>query len=125
VSQVKTIPSDVLLSSELLSAEDSFSLSIELNQRLRLTASELIELDLAARNRVEALLRKEFLEEEQLRELAFDFAEHTLQVFEWYRPSDICPRKFVEIARLYYSGKISREVGSRFQNDMEFYRKVQ
>lgn len=97
------------MSSELLSAEDSFSLSIELNQRLQLTASEIIELDLPARNRVEALLRKEFLKEDQLRELACGFAEHTLQVFEWYCPSDIRPRNFVKIARLYYAGKIGKE----------------
>ena len=109
MSRTKTIPSDVLLSSELLSAEDSFSLSIELNQRLQLTASEIIELDLPARNRVDALLQKEFLKEEQLRELACDFAEHTLRVFEWYYPSDLRPRNFVESARLHYAGKIDRE----------------
>jgi hypothetical protein len=109
VSKVKTISSDVLLSSELLSAEDSFSLSIELEQRLQLTAPEIIELALPARNRVEALLQKEFLEEEQLRELACDFAERTLHVFEWYCPHDLRPRKFVEIARDYYVGKASKE----------------
>jgi len=58
---------------------------------------------------VEALLRKEFLQEEQLRELACGFAEHTLQVFEWYCPDDIRPRNFVKIARLYYAGKIGKE----------------
>lgn len=106
---VKTISSNVLLSSELLSNEDSFSLSIELNERLQLTALEIMELDLPARNRVEALLQKEFLEEEQLRELACDFAEHTLRVFEWYCPSDTRPRNFVRVARLYYAGKISKK----------------
>jgi hypothetical protein len=97
------------LSSELLSAEDSFSLSIELNHRLQLTVSEIIELDLPARNRVEALLQKEFLKEIQLRELACDFAERTLQIFEWYCPDDPRPRNFVKIARLYYAGKLSKE----------------
>jgi hypothetical protein len=106
---VKTIPQSVLLSSELLSAEDSFSLSIELRQRLQLTASEIIELDLPARNRVEALLQEEFLKEGQLRELACDFAEHTLQVFESYFPDDLRPRNFVEIARLYYAGMANNE----------------
>ena len=106
---MKTIPSDFLLSSELLSAEDSFGLSIELNQRLQLTVSEIMELDLPARNRVESLLRKEFLKEDQLRELACSFAEHTLQVFEWYCPSDTRPRNFVRIARLYYAGKIGNK----------------
>ena len=106
---MKTISSNVLLSSELLSAEDSFGLSIELNQRLQMTTSEIMELDLPARNRVEALLQNEFLKGDQLRELACDFAEHTLQVFEWYCTSDLRPRNFVESARLYYAGKISKE----------------
>jgi hypothetical protein len=105
VSELKTIPSDVLLSSELLSAADVFSLSVELGQRLQLTASEIIKLDLPACNRVEALLQKEFLREDQLRELACDFAEHTLHIFEWYSPNDYRPRNFVEIARSYYQGK--------------------
>jgi hypothetical protein len=109
VSRVKTISSNVILSSDLLSAEDSFSLSIELKQRLQLAASEIIELDLPARNRVEALLQKDFLKENQLRELACDFAEHTLQVFELYCPDDSRPRNFVKMARLYYAGKLSKE----------------
>lgn len=107
MGRVKTISSNVLFSSELLSAEDSFLLSIELGQRLRLTASEVIGLDLPARNRVEALLQKEFLGERQLRELACDFAGHTLQVFEWYCPGDTRPQDFVGVARLYYAGKTS------------------
>ena len=109
MSWVKTILANVLLSSELLSTEDSFSLIIELKQRLQLTASEIIELDLPARNRVEALLQEEFLKDDQLRELACDFAEHTLQVFEWYCPDDPRPRNFVEVARLYYAGEVSKE----------------
>lgn len=109
MSQLKTISSNLLLSSELLSAEDSFHLSIELKQRLQLTASEIIELDLPARNRIEALLQKEFLHEAQLREFACDFAEHTLPVFEWYCPNDSRPRRFVETARLYHAGQTSNE----------------
>jgi hypothetical protein len=109
VTQLGTISSSILLSSELLSAVDSFSLVIELRERLQLTASEIIELDLPARNRVEALLQKEFLNEDQLRELACDFAEHTLQVFESYYPDDLRPRNFVETARLYYGGRASNE----------------
>jgi hypothetical protein len=109
VSQVKTISSNVLLSSELLSAEDSFNLSIELRERVELTASEVIGMDLPARNRVEALLQKEFLEEDQLRGLSFDFAEHILHVFEWYCPDDPRPRNFLKIAKLYYAGRTSNE----------------
>lgn len=109
MSQAKTISSNVLLSSELLSAEDSHGLSIELDERLQLTALEIIGLDLPTRNRVEALLRKEFLEEQQLRDLAFDFAERALRVFELYSPGDPRPRKFMEIARMYYAGQESQE----------------
>jgi hypothetical protein len=49
------------------------------------------------------------LEEEQLLELACDFAEHTLRIFEWCCPSDTRPRNFVRIARSYYAGKIGKE----------------
>lgn len=104
-----TLTSTVILSSELLSTEDSFALSIELKKHHKLTVSEIIELDLPARNRVEALLRKEFLKENQLLELAYTFVEHTLHIFEWYCPGDPRPRNFVKIARLYYSGNTSKE----------------
>jgi hypothetical protein len=110
VSQVKTISSSVILSSELLCAEDSYCLSIELTDCLQLTALEILGLDLPAKNRVEALLQKEFLTDNQLSELACDFAEHTLKVFEEYCPSDPRPRKLVEIARLYHAGAESKEM---------------
>jgi hypothetical protein len=105
VSPVKPISSNVLLSSGLLSTEDYTCLSIELEE-CWLTPSQIISIDLPARNRVEALLRKEFFGECQLRELSCDFAEHTLHIFERYCPDDPRPRKVVEIARLYYSGSI-------------------
>ena len=108
MTQADAISSTVLLSSGLLCGEDSHALSIELEERLQLTPSEIISLDLPARNRVEALLRKEFLNEDQLRELACEFAEHTLPVFEWYCPEDPRPRDFVESARLYYAGKTGK-----------------
>lgn len=107
--QVKTISSSILLSSELLSAEDSFGLSIQLKQRIQLTASEIIELDLPARNRVEALLQEEFLEEKQLQELACSFADHTLKIFEACLSNEHGPRRMVDIARLYYAGGASEE----------------
>jgi hypothetical protein len=102
------ISSNVLLASRLLCAEDSHALSIELNYQSQLTASEIIGLDLPARNRVEALLRREFLSECHLQMLACDFAEHTLHVFESYRPDDRRPRKLVETARSYYSGNADK-----------------
>jgi hypothetical protein len=93
-----------LLSSGLLCAEDSHILRIELSERLHLTPSEISSLDLPAINRVEALLRSEFLEETQLRELACDFAGHTLHVFEQHAPGDRRPHECVEAARLYFAG---------------------
>lgn len=105
---VKQISSNVLVTSRLLCTEDSQALSLELNDKGRLAASEIIGLDLPTRNRVEALLRHEFLAEYHLQELACDFAEHTLQVFESSCPNDQRPRKLVETARLYYAGEVGR-----------------
>src|SRR5205085_5362921 len=84
------------------------TLSLELINKGKLSASEIMGLDLPARNRVEVLLRHEFLAEYHLQELACDFAEHTLRVFESYCPDDRRPRKLVETARLYYAGKVGR-----------------
>jgi hypothetical protein len=105
MDRVKTISVDVLLSSELLSIEESDSLRLQLEGRLRLTASEVIELDLPAKNRVEALLRSELLDDKQLRELACDFAEHTLHVFEEHAPRERRPLKCIEAARLFLAGE--------------------
>jgi hypothetical protein len=102
------ISSNVLLASRLLCAEDSHALSIELNDHSQLTASEIIGLDLPARNRVEALLQQDFLTEHNFQELACNFAEHTLHVFESYCPDDQRPGKLIETARLYYAGKVSK-----------------
>lgn len=104
MEQTGVIPSQVLLSSELLSVEEHQDLLIQLDGRLQLTASEIVEIDLPARNRVEALLRSEFLKDRQLRELACDFAEHTLPLFEEYAPRERRPHRCVETARLYLSG---------------------
>lgn len=104
MERAKTISSTVLLSSELLNAEDAHILDIQLGGRLQLTASEIIALDLPAKNRVEALLQSEFLEEKHLRALACDFAEHTLYIFEEHSPMYRHPRECVEAARRYLAG---------------------
>jgi hypothetical protein len=96
---VKTILGDVLLSSELLSTEEAHILSLQLEKRPLLTASEIISLDLPAKNRVEALLQIEFLGESHLRALACDFAEHTLYIFEEHAKGDRHPHQCVEAAR--------------------------
>jgi hypothetical protein len=99
-----TVSPTVLLSSRLLSVEDSTTLSIELAQCPQLTASEIIGLHLSARNHVEALLRSEFLDERQLRELAYDFAEHTLHIYEAHAPRNRHPHQCVEAAWQYLAG---------------------
>ena len=99
-----TIPSNVLLSSRLLSAEDASTLSTELAHHSQLVSSEIIGLDLPARNRVESLLQNEFLDEHQLRELACEFVEHTLHIYEEQAPRDRHPHQCVEAARQYLAG---------------------
>lgn len=106
---MKTISLDILLESELISKEESQSLSVKFASRPVFTATEILELDLPARNRVDALLRPEFLSERQLRELACDFAEHTLPIFESRAPRDRHPRKCLEIARLHLMSVSSSE----------------
>lgn len=104
MGRVQTISTALLLRSELLSIEESHSLKHQLEGRLQLTSSDIIELDLPAKNRVEALLQNAFMEDKQLRGLACDFAEHTLHVFEEHAPRDYRPRKCIEAARLYLAG---------------------
>lgn len=110
MGRVRTIPASVLLSSELLSGEESHSLRTQVDGRLQLTAAEIIALDLPARNRAEALLQKEFLEEKHLRGLACDFAEHTLYIFEEHAPRERRPRRCLEAARLTLAGASLEEL---------------
>lgn len=106
---IKTIPAQVILDSELLSAEETQPLRRLFQSHPQLTAAEVLALDLPARNRVDALLRHEFLEERQLRELACDFVEHTLHIYEVCSREEYRPRKCLEGARLQLRGAVSRE----------------
>ena len=80
--EMNTILLDVLLVSDLITNEETYPLIGAFSHRPHLSAEEVIALDLPSKNRVEALLRSEFLTERQLRELTCDFAEHILHVFE-------------------------------------------
>jgi hypothetical protein len=100
---VSAIPLDVLLKSELISQEESYSLIINYASRPLLTVPEVIELDLPAKNRVDALLNSEVLSEYKLRDLACDFAQHTLYVFEAQSPKDHRPHECIAIARLLHA----------------------
>ena len=104
---MKTITVEALLKSDLITTEESYDLIERFVLNPQITAPELLELDLPAKNRVEALLQPEFLSESRLRELACSFAEHTLSVFESTAPKDQRPRRCVNIARLHLAGRVS------------------
>jgi hypothetical protein len=93
MGDVKTISIDVLLKSDLITVEDSHSLIERVVLNPQITAAEILGLDLPAKNRVEALLQPEFLHDEKLRELACDFASHTLPIFEKAAPGDYRPHQ--------------------------------
>jgi hypothetical protein len=107
-SATVSVPASVLLDSDLVGDEDRDKLRAEVGGRVRLTAAEIVALDVPARNRVEALLRREFLSDRNLHELACDFAEHTLGAFEALAPGDGRPRRCVEVARRYINGEADR-----------------
>lgn len=107
---MQTIPLDILITSDLITNEEMYPLVGAFLHRPYLSAEEIIALDLPAKNRVEALLRHEFLSEKQLRKLACYFAEHVLHVFEELAPEDFHPRACVEAAQLYADGVIGVEL---------------
>jgi hypothetical protein len=101
---VKVISLDVLLNSELISREEADPLRVKFKGHPWFTAHEVFELDLPARNRVEALLRSEFLSERKLRDLACDYAQHTLSIFSDRVPHEQRLHRCLRIARLYAMG---------------------
>jgi len=98
--EVSVISLDVLLKSELISQEESYALITNYSLRPLLTSGDVIELDLPAKIRVDALLQSQFLSEYKLRELASDFAQHTLHVFEKHAPNDHRPHECIAAAGL-------------------------
>lgn len=107
---MQTIPLAALFASDLITTEESHLLLKVFINNLHLSGQEIVALDLPAKNRVEALLRHEFLTEQQLRWLACDFAEHVLHVFEELAQEDFHPRACVEAARMYADGLIGVEL---------------
>lgn len=97
---MKTTSVEILLKSDLITNEESYSLIERLVRNPRITAAEILELDLPAKNRAEALLQPEFLSEGALRDLACDFAAHTLHVFEAHAPNDYRPHECLGAAFL-------------------------
>jgi hypothetical protein len=107
--QVGTISVAKLLDSDLITAEESYDLIERYVVNPQITAAEILELDLPAKNRVEALLQRELLSQKHLRELACDFAEHTLHIFESHAPEDRRPHRCVEVARQHFAGRAKSE----------------
>lgn len=106
---IKTIPAQVILGSDLLSIEETAPLLRLFQSHPQLTAAQVLDLDLPVKNRVDALLRHEFLDERQLRELACAFVEHTLHVYEVSSLEDRRPRNCLEVARLWLKGAVSQD----------------
>lgn len=90
---MKTISVDILLKSDLITPEESYDLIERFLLNPQITAAEILQLDLPAKNRVEVLLQPEFLSEVKLRELACDFAARTLYVFGAHAPGDHRPHE--------------------------------
>lgn len=97
---MKTISVEVILKSDLITIEESYSLIERFVLKPHITAGEILELDLPAKNRVEALLQPEFLNESNFRDLACDFARHTLYIFEQHAPGDPRPHECLSMAFL-------------------------
>lgn len=105
----KTIPAQIILESVLLSEEEAFPLKRRLESQESLTAEQILALDIPSKNRVDALLRYEFIREKDLRVLSCDFARHTLHIFESRVPYDRSLRQCLLTARDYARGIIDRE----------------
>ncbi len=91
---------NVLLDSDLLTKEEARRLMERYELHHRFTASEILDLDLPAKNRVEALLQPEFFNDGRLRELACEFAGHTLHIFVAQVPGDYRPHECISMAFL-------------------------
>jgi hypothetical protein len=98
---VKTISVRVLLGSDLITPEESYDLIERFVLNPQITSAEILDLDIPAKNRVEALLQPGFLDESTLRDLACDFAAHTLHVFEAHAPNDHRPHECLRMAFLW------------------------
>lgn len=67
--------------------------------RESLSALEILDLEIPAEDCLWAVLREQFLSSYQLRQLAADFAERVLPIFEARYPDDRRPRLAIEAAR--------------------------
>jgi hypothetical protein len=72
--------------------------------RAALTALEILDLDIPGEDRLWAVLRNEFFTDRELRELACDFAESVIHIYERDCPGDDRPRNAINIARRFAHG---------------------
>ena len=77
--------------------------------RERWTALDILALDQPPGDLLWVVLRTELIPERVLHELACDFAEHVLYLFERVRPEDGRPRAAIEAKRAWLRGEITDE----------------
>ncbi len=80
--------------------------------RPALTALEILDLDIPGADRLWAVLRNEFLSDRELRELACDFAESVIHIYERNCPGDDRPRNAINVARRFAHGSATANYGS-------------
>jgi hypothetical protein len=74
--------------------------------REKLSALEILDLDILVEDRFWALLRNDFLSDRDLRLFAADCAEQVLPIFEHEYPEDKRPRNAIKVLRQYARGEI-------------------
>jgi hypothetical protein len=77
--------------------------------RERCTATDILRMDIPAKDRLWAVLREEFLSEKLLQVAACDFAEHVLPLYERQYPDNNAPRDCIEVRRRYIEGEATDE----------------
>ena len=80
-----------------------------MGDRKRISALEILELDIPIDHRLWAVLRRPFFTEAELRLLACDFAEHVLPIFEAQYPGDKRPHQVIEVSRRFALGEATAD----------------
>jgi hypothetical protein len=77
--------------------------------RRRITALEILDLDIPAQDKLWAVLRNDFFSDGVLRLFACAFAETCIEIFERERADDNRPRNAIDVARRYAHGDATDE----------------
>jgi hypothetical protein len=105
---MKTVDIETLLSWKPCDRYTRESIGQIANGKKRMTALEILNLDIPIDDRFWVLLRPHFMSGKNLRLFAADCAEHVLHLFEEKNPDDKRPRLAILAARHYANGKIKR-----------------